>query len=114
MPGLSRRSRPDPAPAPPVAAATEDPISQKRPFGRGPPRSSQEFDEEDNAASVDVDVADDAAVADLFSTVLRWDFDALVSRAQASDGESDLDPLPLVFKDAEVSGSFHRNWRIEN
>ena len=65
---------------------------------------------EDESAAAGAPSADaDAAVADLLSTVLRWDFDALVAREGAAEASPDdpraklqLKQLPLTFKDANV------------
>ena len=72
-------------------------------------------DEESAAAGAPSPDAD-AAVADLFSTVLKWDHAALVARGGAAEVEGSDDPrerlqlksLPLTFKDAKVSGLFGR------
>ena len=75
------------------------------------------FDAEDESAAAGAPSPDaDAAVADLFSTVLRWDFDALVARGGAAEVAGSDDPkeraqlksLPLTFKDANVSAIFGR------
>jgi len=106
VPGSSRRrSRP-------ARTATGASSPNAGPLGcRKTPHASLASDEEGA-----VDVNNDAAVADLFALFLKWDFVALVARggaiAEVSEGNSALKPLPLVFKDADVSESFHRNWRI--
>lgn len=107
-----------------TAAAAPAASPAASPSARPRPRLSfaSEFDQGASAAGAaasggvspefaDAD-ADAAAVGELFSTVLRWDYDALVARGGAAeagdDGDpvapvQDLKPLPLVFSDANVS-----------
>lgn len=70
------------------------------------------FEIEDESAAAGAPSPDaDAAVSELFSTVLRWDFDGLVARGGAAEASSEdpkarqqLKHLPLTFKNANVSG----------
>lgn len=100
----------------PAGATTAAPVAttEERDAPSPPP---QNFDVEDESAAAGAPSPDaDAAVADLFSTVLRWDFDALVARGGAAEVAGSDDPrerlqlqsLPLTFKDANVSDSFGR------
>jgi hypothetical protein len=66
--------------------------------------------EDDSAAAGAPSPDADAAVSELFSTVLQWDFDGLVARGGAAMASSEdprarqeLKRLPLTFKDANVS-----------
>ena len=94
----SRRRAPRPtanAAAPPISAADEQ-------EARAPVVKLNE--------EASLDASDDPAVSDLFSAVLRWDFDALVARGGAAEASPDdlsarqqLKQVPLTFKDANVS-----------
>ena len=106
MPPPPRRRVSRPAGA--TAAAPFAPAEEE-----GPASPSLNFlDVEDESAAAGAPSPDaDAAVASLFSTVLRWDFEALVARGGAAEVEGSDDPrerqqlknLPLTFKDANVS-----------
>ena len=106
MPPAPRRRVSRPAGA--TAAAPEEGDAPSPP----PPHLNNVDGEENESAAAGAPSPDaDAAVADLFSTVLRWDFDALVARGGAAEVAGSDDPrerqqlksLPLTFKDANVS-----------
>lgn len=110
MPPAPRRrvSRPAGATAAAPVTATEEGDAPS------PPPLHFDGDENESAAAGAPSPDADAAVADLFSTVLRWDFDALVARGGAAEVQGSDDPrerqqlksLPLTFKDANVRAKF--------
>ena len=107
MPARRRVSRPAGATAatPVAPAAAEEDVTTLSSL----PLNFDVVDEESAAAGAPSPDAN-VAVRDLFSTVLRWNFDALVARGGAAEVESSEDPrerlqlknLPLTFKDANV------------